>query len=255
MTNHIILTAFGTTTRARETYGYLEKRIAPRFPGCTIHWAFSSPTVRRDSAHQGAAQPASLVDIVAQLKDPNKIVIQSLHVLPGHEFDRIVSEAGQLPVSAAIGMPLLHGDDDFTRVVEALKGLIRNSGYEAALILGHGTDHPCRTSYATLQAELHKQIGPHVFFATIEKSDDPPELTIQKIRDAGYKKVFCVPFLMVAGMHFFRDIDGNHHSSWRNLLKAQQIEIDLHDRGLAYLSGIDEIFCDHIQSAFDSIAA
>jgi len=103
MTNHIILTAFGTTTRAQETYGYLEKRIAPRFPGCNIHWAFSSPTVRRNSAQKDAALPASLVDIVSQLKDPGKIVIQSLHVIPGHEFDRIVSEAGQLPVSAAMG--------------------------------------------------------------------------------------------------------------------------------------------------------
>jgi len=255
MNNHIILTAFGTTTRAQETYGYLEKRIAPRFPGCHIHWAFSSPTVRRNSAQQGAALPASLVEIVSGLKDPGKIVIQSLHVLPGHEFERIVSEAGKLPVSAAIGRPLLHGDDDFTRVARALKDLVETSGHGAALILGHGTDHPCRSSYATLQAELHKQIGPHVFFATIEKSTDPPEFTIQKIRDAGYKKVFCVPFLMVAGMHFFRDIDGDHQSSWRNLLKARQIEIDLHGRGLAYLSGIDEIFCDHIQSAFDSVAA
>ncbi|MGI9538404.1 MAG: sirohydrochlorin cobaltochelatase, partial [Desulfocapsaceae bacterium] len=141
----------------------------------------------------------------------------------------------------------------FTRVAHALQSLVENSNHGAALILGHGTDHPCRASYLTLQAKLHSKTGPHIFFTTIEKPVDPPEIIIQKIRDAGYKEIFCVPFLMVAGMHFFKDIDGDHPSSWRNLLKAHQIEIDLHDRGLAHLPGVDEIFCDHIQSAFDSM--
>ena len=253
MTDYIILTAFGTTTRAKDTYDYLEKRIAPRFPDCRIRWAFSSPTVRRNSASADA--PPSLSEVVHQLKDSDRIVIQSLHVLPGHEFDRIINESKALPVAATIGMPLLHERSDFTRVAAALEALITRSAPEAALVLGHGTDHPCRDSYGVIQQELQDRIGPQVFFTTIEKAAVPPELIIKEIRRAGYRKVFCVPFLMVAGMHFLKDINGDHPSSWRNLLRAQQIEIDLHDRGLAYLPGVDEIFCDHITAAFNSMAA
>jgi sirohydrochlorin cobaltochelatase len=253
MTDYIILTAFGTTTRAKDTYNYLEKRIAPRFPSCRIRWAFSSPTVRRNSASADA--PPALSEVVQRLKDPGRIVIQSLHVLPGHEFDRVVNEAKTLPVAAALGLPLLHGPADFTRVAGALKSLILRAGHGAALVLGHGTDHPCRASYAALHRELQKQIGPQVFFSTIEKAVDPPESVIRKIYDAGYREVFCIPLLMVAGMHFLRDINGDQRSSWRSLLQEQQIDFHLHDRGLAYLEGVDELFCDHIQAAFDSMTA
>ncbi|MBT8345937.1 MAG: sirohydrochlorin cobaltochelatase [Desulfofustis sp.] len=252
MSNHIILTAFGTTTRAKDTYHFLESRITPKFPGCQIHWAFSSPTVRRGS-RSAATRLASVSDIVSQLENPGRIVIQSLHVLPGHEFDRIIAESQKLPVPTALGMPLLHELSDFSRVAKSLKTLITDSQQEAVLLLAHGTDHPCRASYSILQKIVHEQIGPQVFFTTIEKPAEPSELIIKKIHEAGYRKVFCIPFLLVAGMHFLKDINGDHQSSWRNLLKEQQIEIDLHDRGLAYLDGVDEIFCDHIDAAFNSI--
>ena len=214
MLNHIILTAFGTTTRAKDTYQFLESRIAPKFPGCQIHWAFSSPTVRRGAASTTTPLP-SLADIVAELRNPGKIVIQSLHVLPGHEFDRIVAESMKLPVPTALGTPLLHDQSDFIRVARGLKGLITASKQEATLVLAHGTDHPCRASYPLLQKILHDQIGPQVFFTTIEKPSEPPELIIRKIDEAGYRKVFCIPFLLVAGMHFLKDINGDHQSSWQ----------------------------------------
>jgi sirohydrochlorin cobaltochelatase len=252
MNDYIILTAFGTTTRAKAAYQFLQSRIAPKFPDCHIHWAFSSPTVRRGSK-SAATRLASVTEIISQLRNPGRVVIQSLHVLAGHEFDRIATEATALPVPTALGMPLLHGPSDFDRVAQALKDLISASGQEAALVLGHGTDHPCRASYSTLAEILRDKIGPRVFFSTIEKPVDPPELIIRRIHQAGYRKVFCVPFLLVAGMHFRKDINGDHESSWRNLLMERQIEIDLHDQGLAYLPGVDDIFCDHITAAFGSL--
>ena len=253
MNDYIILTAFGTTTRAKDTYQYLESRIAPRYPDCQIKWAFSSPTVRKGVASTTTPLP-SLADTVSRLRNPGRIVVQSLHVLPGHEFDRIVKETKELSMPIALGMPLLHEPSDYIRVASGLKGLFSASRQEAALVLAHGTDHPCRASYPLLEKILHEHIGPQVFFTTIEKPAEPPESIIKRIREAGYRKVFCIPFLLVAGMHFLKDIDGDHESSWRNLLKEQQIEIDLHDRGLAYLPGVDEIFSDHIEAALSSMA-
>ena len=253
MDDYIILTAFGTTTRAKDTYHYLESRIAPRFPDCQIQWAFSSPTVRRGTASATTPLP-SLADILFELRNPRRVVVQSLHVLPGHEFDRIGTEIKKFSVPVALGMPLLHEPSDFSRVVDSLKALISQSGQEAALVLAHGTDHPCRASYPLLQKILHDHIGTQVFFTTIEKPTEAPESIIKKIHEAGYRKVFCIPFLLVAGMHFLKDINGDHESSWKNMLKEQQIEIELHDRGLAYLPGVGDIFSDHIETAFNSLA-
>lgn len=251
MTNHIILSAFGTTTRAKDSYNYLEKRIAPHFPDCALHWAFSSPTVRQRSTQAEAGSYPSLADIVNSIRDPGRIVIQSLHVLAGYEFDRIQAESIELPFPVSIGQPLLSEDEDFTRVTRALEALVDRSGHEAVLILGHGTDHPCRSSYARLQEELHTRIGSQVYFTTIEKADEPAETTVRKIARAGHTQIFCIPFLMVAGMHFFRDINGDHATSWKNLLDRYQVSLDLHNQGLAYLNGVDEIFCDHIRAALN----
>ncbi len=252
MTNHIILTAFGTTTRAQETYRQFEKQIAACFPHCQIHWAFSSPTVRKISAQLDIA-PASVGEIVSSLQDPGEIVIQSLHVLPGYEFHRIAAECLTLPVAAAVGRPLLDGPEDFIGTAGALKVLIESSGLGATLVLGHGTNHPSRYLFLQLQRELHNQVGPQVFFTTIEKPLEPVELVIEKISRAGHKKLFCVPFLMVAGMHFFRDIIGDHQDSWKNRFQQHHIDLHVHDQGIALLEGIGNIVCNHIQAAFDSL--
>lgn len=252
MNNHIILTAFGTTTRAQETYHHLEELIAPRFTDCLIHWAFSSPTVRRLANRQPSAS-ASVTDIVNNLKNPGKIVIQSLHILPGYEFHRVVSESRELPHQAAIGRPLLNRPEDFSLVAQALNTIIENSDHDAALILGHGTDHPCRYLYHQLEKELLLQAGPHTYFTTIEKPLVPAELIIDKIAADGHKRVFCIPFLMVAGMHFFRDIIGDSNDSWQNRFQQRQIVLDAYDQGIALLDGISSIFCDHIEEAFASL--
>jgi len=129
MSDHIVLTAFGTTTKSKESYLYLEKQIGPRFPDCQIHWAFSSPTVRKRSTPKDSRGPASIAEIINRLDDPGKIVVQSLHVLPGYEYDRIKRESDELPVSVSVGMPLLSDKDDFTRVCQSVKplSLLQNS--------------------------------------------------------------------------------------------------------------------------------
>ena len=252
MQNHIILTAFGTTTTAQETYHRLQELIAPRFPGCRIHWAFSSPMVRRNAGRQQTA-PASVGEIVSGLKHPGKIVIQSLHILPGYEFHRIVSESRVLDAETAIGRPLLDRPDDFSRAAAAVKTLIRRADRDAVLVLGHGTDHPCRFLFHQLEHELRRQVGPQVFFTTIEKPLEPAELTIEKIVAAGHRRVFCIPFLMVAGMHFLRDIVGDSNDSWKNRFQQRQIEVEPHDQGIALLDDIASIFSDHIDRALDSL--
>lgn len=252
MQNHIILSAFGTTTRAQQTYHHLQELIAPRFPDCRIHWAFSSPTVRRNVSRQDTA-PASVTEIINRLKDPGKIVVQSLHILPGYEFHRIVSESRALGVTAGIGRPLLDQPSDFARAAAALKMLIGEADRDGVLVLGHGTDHPCRFLFHQLEKELQSQVGPRVFFTTIEKPLEPAEQTIERIVAAGHRRVFCLPFLMVAGMHFLRDIIGDSSDSWQSRFQRRQIAVDAHDQGIALLDGISSIFCDHIEQAFGAL--
>lgn len=251
MRNHIILCAFGTTSRAKESYRQFERRLAPRFPDCRIHWAFSSPTVRRDTS---LASSASLTDIAATLDNPNRVVVQSLHILPGYEFHRTVLEARKLPLTAAVGRPLLDRPEDFIRAAHALKGVFERSGHDTALVLGHGTGHPSRYLFLQLEKELHRQIGEHAFFTTIEKPLLPAEQIIKNISAAGHRSVFCIPFLLVAGMHFYRDIIGDSTDSWQSRFRRRQIDLDAHDQGIAQLDETVSIFGDHIEEAFATLS-
>ncbi len=170
--------------------------------------------------------------------------------MPGYEFHRTVTETRTLNVPAAIGRPLLDQPHDFVRTAQALKNVFQRSGHDAALVLGHGTDHPCRYLLLQLEKELRRQIGDQVFFTTIEKPLVPAGEIVEKIAAAGYKTLFCIPFLMVAGMHFYKDISGDSAGSWKNRLLQQQIYLDTPDQGIALLDQTVSIFADHIEEAF-----
>lgn len=251
MKNHIILCAFGTTTSAQESYRRFEVQLAPRFPDSRIHWAFSSPTVRRAANRESSA---SLADIAATLGEAGRVAVQSLHILPGYEFHRTVLESRKLPLPAAVGRPLLDRPRDFARAADALKGLLERSGHGAALVLGHGTDHPCRYLFLQLERELQRRAADRIFFTTLEKPLVPAEQIIEKIAAAGHRSVFCIPFLMVAGMHFYRDIIGDSADSWKNRLQQHQIGLDVRDQGIALLDETVSIFGDHIEEAFATLS-
>lgn len=255
MTDHIILNAFGTTTAAQQNYQHLGNLIAPHFPNCQLHWTYSSPTIRTRTAARDQEQSRSIAEIIEHIAsdEPVRIVVQSMHILPGYEFHRVVRETQALSVPTKIGMPLLHDPNDFVRVVQCLQPLLQGASDEAILVLGHGTDHPSWTAFAALETELRRQAGSPIFVATLEKFPGSADEVIKLIAEGGFNQVKVIPFLLVAGMHFQRDIIGENELSWKNRLKRLNIRLDLYEHGLAMLPGIAEIFCDHIQSAYDSM--
>jgi sirohydrochlorin cobaltochelatase len=260
-TDHIILAAFGTTTGARAAYTTLEKQLAPRFPGCSMHWYYSSPTVRSSIAAEGAEPAASISALIEAIVHQAaggaapRIVVQSLHVLPGHEFHRLVRQTSGLNHRVQVGMPLLFSPADYTGVSHCLKPLIaaaQESG-QAVLVLGHGTDHPSWTSYCALEAELSRYYGAGVFMATLEKAPGAVDAVIKKIIAGRFTTVRIIPFLMVAGMHFKRDIIGEKPESMKNLFEKHDIALHLHEQGLTTLPGIADIFAGHIRDAFAAL--
>ena len=250
MAHHIILCAFGTTTQSRRTYAHLHEVIANHFPERSIHWFYSSPTVRGAIRDDTDKQPESLAALLGRIREETtaEIVVQSMHVLPGHEFHRIVRDSRLSPPCPAIGMPLLHTPGDYREVVDCLSPLVPKDDHTALLVLGHGTRHPCWTAYPALEKELRVRFGNRVFVAGIEHYP-VSNTTIDEIRAAGFSHVRVLPFLMVAGMHFQRDIKSDRPTSWKSRLASAGIELSIHPEGIGMLPGIGEIFCNHIREA------
>ena len=251
---HLIFAAFGTTSSARKTYERLGTLLEPHFASCTIHWTYTSPVIRNNLRRETEEEVISLGALIKELsQDPqNHLVIQSLHVLPGHEFHRIVRQAAAATIPTSIGMPLLTTPSDYMRVAHCLMPLLDETEGSAVLLLGHGTDHPSWTGYHALQEVFNRIGGYHVFVGALEKYPDSSYL-IDEILLAGHRHVFIIPFLMVAGMHFKRDIVGDAQNSWKSKFKQNNIRVTLHNQGLGMLDGIEDIFRDHIKEAFASL--
>ena len=76
---------------------------------------------------------------------------------------------------------------------------------------------------------------------------------IDSIVADGHHQVLIIPCLMVAGMHFRRDIVGDSELSWKRRLERRNIKVKYHDQGLGMVAGIADIFCDHIRAAFNKL--
>lgn len=246
MKQHIILSAFGTTTLARDTYNHIGSYIKSHFPDSSVHWHFSSPSVN----------DGPISELIASVNRSNgcRVVVQSIHVSPGHEFHRIVRECLLSGNKIGIGMPLLASQDDHYRVARALVPVIRSRRHDGVIIFGHGTYHPCWTVLPAFERIIRKVAGEQVVVAALEKYPSSDEV-IAELKENNCSNVLAIPLLITAGMHFSRDITGDSDESWKNRLAREHIDLTFHEQGLGMLDGIPDIFCSHIEDALTDLTA
>ncbi len=247
----LVIVAFGTTAKALASYEHLDARFKNRFPDHEIFWAYSSRMVK----DKGAGQPQNTISSPHEILESlyhqhySWAVVQSLHLLGGHEFIRLVEETKQSRLRTSIGLPLLNAPEDYLALCASLSLLINTHPDQAILLVGHGTDHPAWCAYPALQYFMRRQFGPRIFVGVIEAGYPSSAEVIADITAAGYKKVCIIPLLLVAGMHFHRDLAGDHSNSWMNLLSAADISVKIIQQGIGMLPAINEIFCRHIEEA------
>ena len=250
----IVLTAFGTTTKAMDTYNYMDKIIRERFSNHKIEWAYSSRMVRDFSKKRKNIDLKSpqqvLSDLVAEGYPWS--IVQSIHLICGNEFDRLVEEIQHVPIRTSAGLPLLHSPKDYDRVAAAIGGLLPELKEECVIMAGHGTDHPMWAAFIAFEHKLQELYGSDIRVGMIENKDSC-ERIVQAVKESGKKKVLLIPFMLVAGVHFKEDLVGNNEDSWKNRIESEGIEVRAIDKGLGFYLPIVEIFIDHIEDALDAI--
>lgn len=246
----IILTAFGTTAGAFATYRKMDAVFRGAFPHNPMHWAFSSRMVKHAVKKEKAAELKDPLEIMEMLADQGYgwAVVQSLHMICGHEFDRLTASRDQTGLRVSMGLPLLTSPDDYVRTGQALSAFIPESGDEAVVLVGHGTDHPAWAVYPSFETILREIYGNRIFVGVVEAYPDL-EKTLGRVILAGYHEVFMAPLMLVAGVHFQEDLT----DSWKVDFEKAGIRVRLMEIGMGDLAGVTHIFCDHIQEALDVI--
>ena len=250
----IVMTAFGTTTKAMDTYDYMDKIIRERFSDHKIEWAYSSRMVRDFSKKRKNIDLKSPQQVLSDLVAEGYpwAVVQSIHLICGNEFDRLVEEIQHVPIRTSVGLPLLHSPEDYDRVAAGIVDLLPELKEECVIMVGHGTDHPMWAAYIAFEHKLQEQYGSDIHVGMIE-NEDSCERIVQAVKESGKKKALLIPFMLVAGVHFKEDLVGNGEDSWKNRIEREGIEVRAIDKSLGFHLPIVEIFIDHIEEALDAI--
>lgn len=280
----ILLVPYGSASpRAVATYEKILARYRGDFPGMTILLAFTSRLmIKRLQEREGIAIP-HIEEALDQLtvQGFRQVVVQSLQIVPGGEFHRLVSLSREcerkerdpeMGLRIRIGLPLLSSLEDCRRVSRILPALWNESTHsdkgeersrlgrstldsnkEAVLLAGHGTGHPADALYSQMAQVLKKDHG-QVLLGTIEGFPDLLEM-VEELKARGVQKVRLRPFLLVAGGHAENDIAGHGPDSWKSTLERAGFGVDVRLAALGEMDGIVSLLQEHTRRALENLGS
>lgn len=258
----ILLVTFGTSVpSAQVAFVNIEKQVKAVFPDSEIRWAYTSKIIRKKLAKNGT-NIDSPETALARLMDDGytKVVVQSLHMIPGQEFHEVLTNAKLFEQMAGgfkkvvVSYPLLSSDEAMEKVITTLVANVipkERKGDEAVVLMGHGTHHPSDAIYSALMYKMQKSdanmyigtVGGHPTFNEVK------EMLVKK----GIKKAYLIPFMTVAGDHAMNDMVGTGPDSWKSQLAQQGIESVAVMKGLAEFDSLVDFWIDNLKIAMASV--
>ena len=282
--NELLVVSFGTSfndSRAEDIKG-IEDALAEAFPDWSVRRAFTAQII----INHVQARDDEQIDNMQQALDRavangvKNLVVQPTHLMHGAEYDEMVEAIDAYKdkfESVAIAEPMLGevGDDatvindDKAAVAQAITDeAVKEAGYDsmeaaaedgtAFVFMGHGTSHTANVTYDQMQTQMEKLEFTNAFIGTVEgePEDTACDEVINKVKDAGFKKVILRPLMVVAGDHANNDMAGDDDDSWKSMFEASGDfdEIDCQIEGLGRIDAVEQLYVAHTQAAIDSIA-
>ena len=179
------------------------------------------------------------------------VAIQSLHVINGDEFEKIVREVQVYQdkfTSMVIGKPLLSSFDDYQAVIKALEAQVPElQADERVVFMGHGATHHAFAAYACVDHMFMDKKLPFMMGAV----ESYPELDpiLERLQKDKVRKVHLMPFMVVAGDHAINDMASDEDDSWNSRIQALGITTECHLLGLGENQQIRALFARHLLEA------
>ena len=282
--NEILVVSFGTSfndSRAEDIKG-IEDALAKAYPDWSVRRAFTAQIIIN---HVQARDDEAIdnMDQALQRAVDNgvkNLVVQPTHLMHGAEYDEMVEAIDQYKdkfESVAIAEPMLGEvgedatviNDDKKAVAEALvDSAVKEAGYDsmdaaaedgtAFVFMGHGTSHTANVTYDQMQTQMEDLGYKNAFIGTVEgkPEDTACEAVIDKVKEAGYKKVVLRPLMVVAGDHANNDMAGDDDDSWKSQFEASGAfdSIDCQIEGLGRIPAVEDLYVAHTKAAMDADA-
>ena len=224
MKKAILAVSFGTSypDTLRKTIAATEQALAEAFPDWEVRRAFTSGMIIRKLKERDGVEIENVAQAMQRLEEEGftHIAVQSTHVMHGEEYEKMLSqlEPYRLRMKVSVGMPLLHGEEDYAAVAQALLNWLPPLAEDEALVLmGHGTTHFANSAYAQMEHMLQSSCD-RVYLATVEGYPTLESVERQLAKRPEIRRLMLAPFMLVAGDHARNDMSGDE-DSWAEQLK------------------------------------
>ena len=241
----ILLVAFGSTwQQAFDAFDETVEAYKKAFTGYDVYLSFSSAIcINRAAAGENAADGAEIRNYYAPPfwltafaqsgVKYSEIVVQSLQVIPGEEYTRVINYIKDFANNAngdidddylanvvlKLGVPLLQDEDkDVNAVAKALNNLYKNqAANDIVAFMGHGNPdsydtYKANVRYTQLEEAL-QEINPHYFVGTVDMMENFKPHVYERMADAGLntgnRKVYLHPLMSIDGDHGHNDMAGD----------------------------------------------
>ena len=280
--NEILVVSFGTSfndSRA-EDIGGVEKALQAAYPDWSVRRAFTAQIIINHVQARDDEKIDNMDQALERAVDNGvkNLVVQPTHLMHGAEYDELTEAVENYKdkfESVKIAEPLLGEvgadetaiNEDKAAVAEAITAeAVKTAGFDsldaakeegtAFVFMGHGTSHTAKISYSQMQAQMEQLGYENVFIGTVEgePEDTACEAVIEKLKEAGYKKVILRPLMVVAGDHANNDMAGDDDDSWKSQFEASGVfdSIDTQIAGLGEIDAIQQLYVAHTQAAIDA---
>ena len=280
--NEILVVSFGTSfndSRA-EDIGGVEKALQAAYPDWSVRRAFTAQIIINHVQARDDEKIDNMDQALERAVDNGvkNLVVQPTHLMHGAEYDELTEAVENYKdkfESVKIAEPLLGEvgadetaiNEDKAAVAEAITAeAVKTAGFDsldaakeegtAFVFMGHGTSHTAKISYSQMQTQMEQLGYENVFIGTVEgePEDTACEAVIEKLKNAGYKKVILRPLMVVAGDHANNDMAGDDDDSWKSQFEASGVfdSIDAQIAGLGEIDAIQQLYVAHTQAAIDA---
>ena len=283
--NELLVVSFGTSfndSRAQDIKG-IEDALQEAYPDWSVRRAFTAQIIINHVEARDQENIDNMDQALQRAVDNGvkNLVIQPTHLMHGAEYDEMVEAVDGYKdkfESVAIAEPMLGevGDDatvindDKKAVAQAITdAACEEAGYDdmaaaaddgtAFVFMGHGTSHTANITYDQMQTQMEDLGFTNAFIGTVEGEPEDTECqaVIEKIKDAGFKKVVLRPLMVVAGDHANNDMAGDDDDSWKSQFEAAGAfdSVDCQIEGLGRIQAVEDLYVAHTKDAIDSLGA
>ena len=168
----------------------------------------------------------------------SEIVVQSLQVIPGEEYTRVINYIkdfannanGDLDddylagVTLKLGVPLLQSkEEDVPAVAKELNELFKTQAADGVVaFMGHGNPDEYDTYKANVRyTELEEALQTYsksYFVGTVDMMENFKTNVYARMKAAGFTtgKVYCAPLMSIDGDHGHNDMAGDDDDNWED---------------------------------------